>query len=71
MHHICIEVDDIHKAIQDVKDRVRPLSEQPKVYMQVITGMHLLLVMSQWMPCYSNIISVGSTTHQFMPSVPP
>lgn len=32
MHHICIEVDDIHKAIQDVKDRVRPLSEQPKVY---------------------------------------
>ena len=28
---MCIEVDDIKKAIEDVKDRVRPLTSEPKV----------------------------------------
>ena len=28
---MCIEVDDIKKAIEDVKDKVRPLTSEPKV----------------------------------------
>lgn len=31
IHHVCIEVDDIKKAIEDVKDRVRPLTSEPKI----------------------------------------
>ena len=37
MHHICIEVDDIAKAIQDVKDKVRPLTSEPKVGVYIRT----------------------------------
>lgn len=32
IHHICLEVDDIHAAIQDLKEKdIRVLSDEPKI----------------------------------------
>ena len=32
MHHICLEVDDIYKAVKDLKEKkIRVLNDEPKV----------------------------------------
>lgn len=31
MHHICLEVDDITKAIKDLEGKIRPLNPEPQI----------------------------------------
>ena len=32
MHHICLEVDNVHSAIEDVRaKKIRPLTAEPKI----------------------------------------